>query len=65
MRVIKSRMGLTGHVARMEVKRNSYRLVIREPKGKQGFGCVGRRWANIEMDPKRISVSRCGLDSPG
>jgi hypothetical protein len=35
IRMFKSRwMGLAGHVARMEEKRNAYRILVGKPKGK-------------------------------
>jgi hypothetical protein len=39
IRIIKSRrMRWTGHVARMEEKRNVYRLLIGKPEGKRPLG---------------------------
>jgi hypothetical protein len=34
IRIIKSRMRLAGHVARMGEKRNAYRLLVGKPEGK-------------------------------
>jgi hypothetical protein len=39
IRIIKSRrMRWAGHVARMEEKRNAYRLLVRKPEGKRPLG---------------------------
>jgi hypothetical protein len=52
IRVIKSRrMKLTGHVARMAEKRNTYRLLVGKPEGKRLHGRPRRRLVdNIRMD---------------
>jgi hypothetical protein len=52
IRIIKSRrMRWAGHVARMGVKRNAYRLLVRKPEGKRPLGRPRRRWVdNIRMD---------------
>jgi hypothetical protein len=54
--MIKSRrMRLAGHVARMEEKRNSYKILVGNPEGKRPLGRPRRRWVdNIEMDPREI-----------
>jgi hypothetical protein len=51
IRITKSRrMIWAGHVARMEEKRNAYRLVGK-PEGKRPLGRPRRRWVdNIRMD---------------
>jgi hypothetical protein len=50
IRIIKSRMRWAGHVARMEVKRNAYRLLMGQPEGKRPLGRPRRRWVdNIRM----------------
>jgi hypothetical protein len=49
--IIKSRMRLAGHVARMGAKRNAYRLLVGKPQGKGPLGRPRRRWVdNIRMD---------------
>jgi hypothetical protein len=50
--MFKSRkMQLAGHVARMEKKRNAYRILVGKPKGKRPLGRQRRRWVdNIKMD---------------
>jgi hypothetical protein len=50
--MIKSRrMRWAGHVARMGLKRNAYRILVRKPKGKRPLGRPRRRWVdNIKMD---------------
>jgi hypothetical protein len=52
IRRIKSRrMRLAGHVARMEEKRNSYRILVGKPEGKRLLGRPRRRWVdNIKID---------------
>jgi hypothetical protein len=43
IRIIKSRMRWVGHVARMEEKRNAYRLLVGKPEGKRPLGRPRRR----------------------
>jgi hypothetical protein len=52
IRIMKSRMmRCVEHVARMEVKRNAYRLLLGKPEGKRPLGRRRRRWLdNIRMD---------------
>jgi hypothetical protein len=52
IRIIKSRrMRWAGHVARMEEKRNAYRLLVGKPEGRRPLGRPRRRWVgNISMD---------------
>jgi hypothetical protein len=52
IRIIKSRrMRWSGHVARMEEKRNMYRLLMGKPEGKRPLGRPRRKWVdNIRMD---------------
>jgi hypothetical protein len=52
IRIIRSRwMRSAGHVAHMGEKRNAYRLLVGNPKGKRPLGRPRRRWAdNIRMD---------------
>jgi hypothetical protein len=52
IRIINSRrMRRAGHVARMEEKRNAYRLLVGMPEGKSPLGRSRRRWVdNIQMD---------------
>jgi transcription termination factor 2 len=52
IRIIKSRrMRWAGHVARMEEKRNAYRLFVGKPEGKRPLGRRRHRWMdNIRMD---------------
>jgi hypothetical protein len=51
IRIIKSkRMRWADHVARMEEKRNTYRLLVEKPEGKRPLGRPIRRWVdNIRM----------------
>jgi hypothetical protein len=52
IKMIKSRrMRLVGHVARMEEKRNTYRLLVGNPEGRRPLGRPRRRLlANVKMD---------------
>jgi hypothetical protein len=52
IRIIKSRrMRWEGHVARMGLKRNEYRLLVGKPEGKKPLGRPRRRWVdNIRTD---------------
>jgi hypothetical protein len=54
IRMIKSRrMTWAGHIARMVVKRNAYRILVGKPEGKRLLGRPKRRWAdNIKMNLK-------------
>jgi hypothetical protein len=60
IRIVKSRrMRWAGHVARMEEKRNVYRLLVGKPEGKRPLRRRRRRWiVNIKMDllEKGLSV---------
>jgi hypothetical protein len=59
IRIIKSwRMTWAGHVARMEVKRNAYRLLVGKPEGKRPLGRPRLRWVdNIRMDLGEVGWS--------
>jgi hypothetical protein len=49
------RMKWAGHVARMREKRNAYRILVGEPKGKRPLGRPRRRWENnIRIDLREI-----------
>jgi hypothetical protein len=52
IRIIKQRgMRWAGHVARMDEKRNAYRLLVRKPEGKRVLRRPKRRWVDtIRMD---------------
>jgi hypothetical protein len=52
IRIMKSRrMRGVGRVARMEEKRNAYKLLVGKPEGKRPLGRPRRRWVeNIRMD---------------
>jgi hypothetical protein len=44
------RMRFAGHVARMEEKRNMYRILVGKPDGKRPLGRLGRWWEeNVKM----------------
>jgi hypothetical protein len=47
IRMIKTRMRWAGHVARMEEKRNVYRLLVGKPEGKRPLGRPRRCWVDI------------------
>jgi hypothetical protein len=59
IRIIKlRRMRWVGHVARMEEKRNAYRLLAGKPEGKRPLGRPRRRWVdNIGMDLGEVGWS--------
>jgi hypothetical protein len=52
IRIMKPRrVRCAGHVARMEDKRNAYRLLVGKPEGRRPLGRPRRRWLdNIRMD---------------
>jgi hypothetical protein len=56
IRIIKSRrMRWAGHVARMGEKRNTYRILVGNPEGREPLGRPRRRWVdNIKMDLREI-----------
>jgi hypothetical protein len=59
IRIIKSRrMRWAGHVARMEEKRNVYKLLVGKPEGKRPLGRLRCRWMdNIKMNLLEIGLS--------
>ena len=61
MRVIKSRrMRWSGHVARMEERRDVHRVLVGKPEGKRPLGRPRRRWEdNIKMDLEEVGKG-CG-----
>jgi hypothetical protein len=70
IRVIKSRrMRLSGHVARMEAKRNARRILVGKPEGKRPLGRSRRRWVdNIKLDLREIAwdgIDWIDLDQDG
>jgi hypothetical protein len=56
IRMIKSRMTRwTGHVARMGLKKNAYRILVERPEGKRPLGRPRRRLVdNIKMNLREI-----------
>jgi len=44
VRMIKSRMGWAGHVARMGKRRGIYRVFVGKPEGRRPLGRTRRRW---------------------
>jgi hypothetical protein len=51
IRIIKTRIRWSPHVARIGEKRNAYRLLVEKPEGKRPLGRPRRRWVdNIRMD---------------
>jgi hypothetical protein len=62
-RMIKPRrMRWAGHVARMEEKRNAYRILVGKPDGKRPLGRPRRR---CEDNIRRDRMGRYGLDTSG
>jgi hypothetical protein len=54
-RIKSGRMRLAGHVARMEEKRNPYRILVGRPEGRRPLGRPRRRWVdNIKMDLRDV-----------
>jgi hypothetical protein len=50
-----------GHVARMRVKRNVYRLLVGKPEGKRPLGRPRRRWIDsIKMNLLEIRLRILG-----
>jgi hypothetical protein len=45
------RMRWSGHVARMEEKRNSYRLLVAKPEGKRPLGRPRRKLKKVKLSP--------------
>jgi hypothetical protein len=64
IRMIKSRRTRwAGHVARIEEKRNAYRLLVGKTEGKRPLERPRRRWVyNIKM---HLGDRWCGLDWSG
>jgi hypothetical protein len=60
IRMIKSRrMGWAGHVARMEVRRNAYRILVGKPDGKRSLGRPRHRLVdNIKIDLRETGWDR-------
>jgi hypothetical protein len=59
IRITKSRrMRWAGHVARMEAKRNAYRLLMGKPEGKRPLGRPRLRW----VDNIRMNLGEVGWD---
>ena len=61
VRMIKSRMGWAGHVARMGKRRGIYRVFVGKPEGRRPLGNPRRRWEdNIKMDLQEVGCG--GMD---
>jgi hypothetical protein len=63
IRIIKSRkMRWVGHVARVEEKRNAYRLLVEKPEGKRPLRRPRCRWVQyIKMDLEEVEWEE-GID---
>jgi hypothetical protein len=63
--MIKSRrMSWAGRIARMEGKRNAYRILVRNPEGKRPLGKPRCCWVdNIKMN--LTEIRRSGMDRNG
>jgi hypothetical protein len=57
IRIIKSRMRWTGHLARIWEKLNTYGLLVGKPEGKRPLGRPGWSW----VDNIRIDLGEMGL----
>ena len=61
VRVIKSRMRWTGHVARVGERRGVYRVLVGKPEGKRPLGRPSHRWEdNIWMNLQEVGCG--GMD---
>jgi hypothetical protein len=50
-----------GHVARMEERRNAYRILVGKPEGRRPLGrAISRMMDNIKMDLRKIELD--GMD---
>jgi len=59
VRVIKSRMRWTRHIARIGEGRGTYRVLVGKPEGKRPLGRPRPRWEdNIKMDLQEVG---CGV----
>jgi len=48
-------MGWAGYVARMEVRRRAYRVLVGKPEERRQLGAPTRRWdENIKVDLKEL-----------
>jgi hypothetical protein len=60
--MIKSRrMRWAGHIARIETKRNAYRILMGKPKGKRPPGRPKRRW--VDNNKMNTEIGWEGMDS--
>jgi hypothetical protein len=58
IRLMMWRKGWAGHVARMEEKRNAYRLLVEKPEGERPLGRPRRWWVcHIRMDLGEVEWS--------
>ena len=64
VRMIKSkRMRWAGNVARMEERRDTYRVLVGKPEREILLGKRRHRWEdNIKMDLQEVGCVGCGLD---
>jgi hypothetical protein len=64
IRTIKSRrMRWAGHVARIWMNRNAYRILVGKPEGKRSLGRRRRTWENnIKINPREVVWGCNGLD---
>ena len=53
------RLRWAGHVARMELSRNAYRVLVGKPEGKRPLGRPTRRWE----DNIKVELRKVGCDS--
>jgi hypothetical protein len=61
VRVVKSRMGWAGHVARMGKGRSVHRVLMGKSEGTRPMGRSRRRWEdNIKMDLQEVGGSGGG-----
>jgi hypothetical protein len=65
VRVIKSRMRWTGHVARIGEKRGACRVLVGKTEGKKPLGRLRHRWEDIKMNVHEVSNYECGSEHSG
>jgi hypothetical protein len=65
VRIITSRrMGWAGHVAGMGEKRNTYRLLVRNPEGKRSLGRPRHGWVVVMPVLRTLNVKASSLHVP-
>jgi hypothetical protein len=64
--IISRRRRCTGHVARLEERRDVYRVLVSKPEGKRPLGSSRLRWEdNIKIDLWEMRYGGYGMDRAG